>query len=777
MKLSRLAALIFGAALGLVLPAVGALPARAADAPTGLALTVDQPWAAEGTQGTWTPYSVTVRNDGPADFTGDVWLVPADPRHPVAAAYPAYRTRVAVARGGERSVAMYVIDAPGGYQAQVRDEGGRTLLREDLKSIVHATSSLAILSDLPQADQRILAPLRTLSRVDASLRRFPGAPAFPTSAVNLAGLGGLIVDQFDSAALSPAQVQALRDFVGLGGSLILAGGPSWRRTLLPLPADLLPLRPAATGAAGLRALSDLAGRDADPVAQVVTGEVKGRVVLAAAGGLPLVVEGAYGAGRVIELAFDPFGEPFDSQAALAATAWSQAIERAVSLYPAPGRGGFGGGPGNAGAGSGLVGAWAPGFSPGADQLFQLLQDTPAAATPPAGLLGGLLLAYVLLAGLLNYLFLKAAGRRGLMWVTTPLIAILFTGAAYGVGFGTRGSDFFDNEFQVQRLAPDGAVETYAFHGIFAPHKGDFRVRVPAATQVSTAVNQGTVSGGEQAVVTLDQRPEIRLTGVGVWSMRTVQTLAVGHPYSYLPRSAMPLEAHLQLVYGHFRGTISNRGSRIVTGLRLVGGAGTDLALAPAIPPGASVSVDVEATPAGPGGGRGGAGTRPTALRLAALEAVGGRPGALSLVGLTAAGGGLVVDGARPSHTVLAALVEPVELEMADSLTASPPPLRLVSSLLAESNLWVNVYDFDLKPGRGSRPPALGYTFVPSQSGLQQLEVFDWGAGTWRPLPRLAPQVNRQASSTLQPGEFGAGTIRVRVHENAFNSASLMVAEP
>src|SRR5439155_847300 len=128
-----------------------------------------------------------------------------------------------------------------------------------------------------------------------------------------------------------AQVQTLKDFVGLGGVLVEAGGPSWRRTLLPLPSALLPLAPQATTTSSLAALWELGGRSEDVPAQVASGLVRfGQVSLAAADGTPLIVDAPYGAGRVVEMAFDPFGDPFASDADLAGLAWSQAISRGLS---------------------------------------------------------------------------------------------------------------------------------------------------------------------------------------------------------------------------------------------------------------------------------------------------------------------------------------------------------------------------------------------------------------------------------------------------------------
>jgi hypothetical protein len=433
--------------------------------------------------------------------------------------------------------------------------------------------------------------------------------------------------------------------------------------------------------------------------------------------------------------------------------------------------------------------WAPGFGTGSDRLFQLLQNTPAAGSPPVGLLGGLLVAYVLLCGLLNYLFLKAVGRRGLMWVTTPLIAVVFTAGAYLVGFGTRGSDFYVTQVQVQRLGPDGAVETFAFDGVFAPRKGDVHVTVPGNSLVSTAVSASSFgdSSGDASVV-VGGRPQILLKAVPVWNMKAMQTLSVAHPYGGDSSQMLPLEAHLQLDNGRVKGTVANRGQRPIRDLRLAGVNDAQAPIAAQLPPGATVKVDVDAnqvrsTSSGQSFGVPAKASPPlgsvaqdTLLRLAATQAVSGRQGELALVGMASGSESVSIEGGHPSHTALTAVVEPVSLEAADSLGGAAPRARLVSSFLGDGVSQVDVYDFDL-PAELKSATSLGYTFVeglPSQSAVRGVDVFDWGSRTWHPLPSQPASGARPSGVPLSSGQTAAGTVRVRVRESEPGQANLVL---
>ncbi len=188
------------------------------------------------------------------------------------------------------------------------------------------------LSDVSGADA-VMKVLR--QRVAPGLEVFQcrSAREVPEVALHLAGVAAVIVDDFDTAALTGGQRRALQDYVSLGGTLVLAGGAAWSRTAAALPPGLVPLRPAGSAEVSLRPLADLAAGTTAATATVVTGEVAaGLVVLAEPGGRPLVVEADEGAGRVVQLAYDPLAEPFASDQVLRGLAWDQALGRITARW-------------------------------------------------------------------------------------------------------------------------------------------------------------------------------------------------------------------------------------------------------------------------------------------------------------------------------------------------------------------------------------------------------------------------------------------------------------
>jgi hypothetical protein len=751
----RRSALLLACVLGVVALLL-LVPTREASASSGLVqLTLTSRWQATPGAGAWNPYVATVVNQGPATFTGDVSLQPANRYQPVMQ-YPTYRAHVSVPRGEQRSLTLYVVDGPLGYQAQLRDGGGHVVATARANP-AGATSALAVLSDLPQAAGAIAAPLRAMTKQPPAVTRFDNPHDFPTNPVYLVGLAGVVIDQFDTAALAQTQIEALRSFVGLGGTLILAGGASWRRTLLPLPPALLPLKPEATAVASLGPLADLAGTTTAATAQVMTGQLRaGRPVLVSPDGTPLAVQSTYGAGKVVQLAYDPLAEPFEADLTLAAVAWSQAAVRAAD--PTTGNGSNSAAPTSALQADPTLTSAGSGFG-AADTtpIYDLLNGTPSSGVPSAGLLAGLLVFYVLLAGVVNYMALRAVGRRGLMWVTTPLIAVVFTGGAYVVGFGSRGGAYLDNEVQLQRLAPDGSALTQSFHGVFSPRRGDFSVRMPADSLASTAIGGPGSQWADRSVIYLDGRPRVSLSDVPVWNMRPIQSLTVDRSHQ-----ASELEAHLKIRAGHLTGTIVNHTSQTLGPLKLFVGDREPVMVTPQLGPARSFGVDLPVASL-PNQSRLYTDDRrdQTALLAAASAA---NVSDLTLVAVGQAPGATEIAGASPSHTSVAALVEPLHLESADSMPI-PPRQRLVSSVTSGDGQ-VDVYDFQLPPGF-SRPLALDLGAA-GQSGVGTIEVYDWLGGTWRQLAVPGAGSAGQVPVRLSPGEgtLGPGLVRIRVHESA-----------
>ena len=766
-----LAVLLALAALGAALPV---------HADNGVSVSVNARWGMPAPS-TWIPYEVVVRNNGAADFEGDVVLAPAgapyQQGYTPSDQFPHYSKHVTVVHQGQTKLEFVVFDAPFAYAAQVNDTSGRKVAEGTVaQASGSAAYTVGVLSDVPGAGSAIQGASSLPVAVIAT--RFNGASDFPKTALDLIGLQAIVIDSFDTASLSPAQLKAITDFVGFGGDLVIGAGASWRRTLMPLPPELVPLRPANTRDVSLQPLADLGGRTTPLTAAVAAGDLAGgTTALEGSDHLPLVVEGSYGSGRIVLLTYDPLADPIASNGPLSELAWAQGLARSVAgtsaVQPYPTKGGYVppgaavGAPGNA-----YVGPNGP-VQSFADAFVNVLIQSPGATTPPLLLLGLVLLAYVALTGPVAYLVLRSMRRRELLWATAPVAAILFTIASYGIGFGSHGNDFVDNGIELQRVSPGGTIQTYSYQGLFAPQRGDHDITLPPATLATTSFGSGYGSGTRNSasdMVVVGSHTVVRLHGVAVWQPNSFQTVS-------LAAGSLGLEAHLSYSNNGVRGTIMNRASTPVRDLRLVLGSSlAEVKLAPVLQAGQSITVGpIPIAPASlgtpnaiqiTGGGCSDPSTQTgredcVLIYAAALGAY--LPGQLELVGLVDAVVPLTVDGANPHHTTIAAMIEPVSLESIDSMVAGLGAARLVSVYRSSPN-YLDAYDIDL-PSVSPRAYLLKYG-VPNPSAYPpgQLptapEVYNWSTGGWR-LLATGGAIN---STPLQAGEVLHGLARVRLTE-------------
>jgi hypothetical protein len=712
--------------------------------------------------GSWVRYLVTVKNLADGTFAGDALLIDQDqdaetsvngpslstlarnpqlPGAPASAGQSAYQIHLTVASRTSRTVAVL---APDFFNVIEAEMGGKALASA---SVDHPdVIPVAVLSDVETAADSILG--LHFDRFTPQAVAFNSAREFPTDALLLAGYTTVVVDQFDTASLSQTQVQALRDFVGFGGTLVLAGGSGWRRSLAPLPADLLPLRPEATATLPLAPLAALTGTAADArSAPAATGSLAaGARSLLDAGGAPLVAELAYGAGRVLELAYDPSGDGTD-KTPYAALGWTQALGRGIQQVP-----------GSAPMATSLLGP-DPSFT-------ALLPTADSSPLPPFWLMALLILLYVGIVGPLGYLAVRRRlARPTLFWLSVPVTAAIFTGAFYLAGSALQG-DLQDHEIQVIRVGGGQNVNVLEYHRVLFLHRGGHQVapapnslvapltletfRVNGSTcERCTSVLGGLASGAE-SVAWDPQQSLVDESGVVYGSVRVVASSAV-------ERAPVGLDAHLSIVGGHVQGTIANHGPAAVLLLEAFSNDGQTVHradLAPGVAAGDTITVDAQLNPAD--------GAAPPMAEEQLLRAVAGsaltRRGQLVLVGLMPPlPTRLTVDGQAPPGAGLAVLEQPVPVANAAGTLRDVEDKWLVGTSGDQTKGFAGVYDLAVPPSTGGLQLTYNSQFDTS------VEIYDWATGAF--LPATGQGADPTAVAVpLNGDEVRDGLVRVRVHE-------------
>lgn len=352
----------------------------------------------------------------------------------------------------------------------------------------------------------------------------------------------------DSSGVTPAQRRALERWVAAGGQLVVIGGPDWQARTAAF-ADLLPVGSLrSVDAVSLATLAAWAGADPPPGAESVTASVGDpdgdAIVLTRAGDDVLAAAMSLGAGRISWIGIDLATEPFRAWPG-APSLWARLIpdERIAQQF-----------------GGGFMPEEEVGYV-----LAQALQNLPALEVPPAELLLGVLVAYILLIGPASYVVLGRLDRRELAWVTAPVLVLVFSAGTYAIGASLKGSDVILNEVAVVRTTDGGSaasVSTYA--GVYSPTRASYDVVARGDALFSALQNPFDGGATRSGTLLTEQGDPSRLRGlaVGVFGMQAIRAEAT------IPYQAS-LGVDWSITESGASGTVTNHGTTAMEDVAII----------------------------------------------------------------------------------------------------------------------------------------------------------------------------------------------------------------
>jgi hypothetical protein len=216
---------------------------------------------------------------------------------------------------------------------------------------------------------------------------------------------------------------------------------------------VLPLVPSGTqGVTDLAPLAVFAAGSlpGGTAAVVATGPLSpDAVVLAEAGGLPLIAARHSGFGQVVFLAADPGFDPLASWDGL------EGLFRNILT------------------GTAERPSWAGGL-----RSWYSARDAvnalPGLSYPSAIQICGFLGFYLIAVGPVNYLVLRRLKRRELAWVTIPGVVLVFSVGAYLTGYQLRGANAVLHRLAVVQVWPDAdSAQVDGLVGLFSPQRSSF----------------------------------------------------------------------------------------------------------------------------------------------------------------------------------------------------------------------------------------------------------------------------------------------------------------
>lgn len=286
----------------------------------------------------------------------------------------------------------------------------------------------------------------------------------------LIALSGAYVIILDAGAerLRTEQWNALRQWVMLGGLLIVPGGASAVYLQNPTLREWLPVTPqGARTVSQLRALGDwLQARPPQGAATLTQSTPRAGRVLLRQEGIPLVAVRSYGLGAILFLAFNPMDAPlrnYDARVRL----WQRLFDQVANFAP-----------------SFIIAAAHQGQSGDMRNGGVIDSQTIKIQPPNAGLIVILLSLYFLLVVPVNYFVLKRLRALDWAWVVTPLIALAFVGVLWRLA-GDLYRQALSSDVKTLIVACAGNRDAYAINSalFFFPRAGVYDLQFEQSDMV------------------------------------------------------------------------------------------------------------------------------------------------------------------------------------------------------------------------------------------------------------------------------------------------------
>ncbi|MBA9085842.1 hypothetical protein FHR92_002309 [Fontibacillus solani] len=300
----------------------------------------------------------------------------------------------------------------------------------------------------------------------------------PNDGQYLSSLDVLVVNNYSMDTSTEGQLAAISDWVKRGGTLVLAGGAGYTKSVKGLEA-LSPVE--FTGTTEVNALPELASLGGkalsiDHPLTISTATLKDTAsTILSNGNEPLFASWSVGKGEVLYAAYDVSQDPLDSWSGHAGV-WGSVLSKKLLS--------------NAAFQGGNYKYAYVNFRSGMDYLLDYF---PSLTFPPFSRLFWIFIAYALVVAPALYYFLKKLDKREWAWVCIPVIAIV---ASVGIYFaGTTGkTNVRTHTINVMELDGNGYAKRTTASSLFVPRGGKYELQFAAGTHVTLKREDGLITG-------------------------------------------------------------------------------------------------------------------------------------------------------------------------------------------------------------------------------------------------------------------------------------------
>jgi len=392
--------------------------------------------------------------------------------------------------------------------------------------------------------------------------------AVPDDAVGYEGLKALVLTDIAESEWTPAQRSALRNWVALGGHLVVSVNNADNFIKSRYWGEFLPMQITSSEVApSLKAIESVAGGSptlGTNAAPVAVGEVIAGTIRVRAGEFPLIVERPYGRGTVTLLTFSVETEPFRS--------WSNKEAFWAGLIGVPVAPAVESQDKRAGRFGQPQAYWGMRTF---DDIFRVILESRLERQISLWWLLLLIGCYLVVIGPFDYWFVRHRLKRPVLtWLTFPCYVVGFSGLIYGIGYSLKSGDSELVQASFVDVVPEanlsrgttiaGFYSTSNRRFPFVGATAESHFRFTSSGFENPAGRGGAVLSGETQVIETDKGFQASVP-VPIWSSKMF--------VSDWTRSGGLLQVQLSTEAGPPKVQIANRSGTTLRGVTIISGNG------------------------------------------------------------------------------------------------------------------------------------------------------------------------------------------------------------
>lgn len=268
----------------------------------------------------------------------------------------------------------------------------------------------------------------------------------------------LVIDNFDTSVLSKNQYEAIKEWVESGKMLVIGTGSNYSKTLSLFKDDFINADIVGTETKRLNSLNEYINNYSIEAlnGEVLNINIKNGEALLKEGNTPIVSKLSKKDGVIILSGIDLGIEPFigwSSRDVFISKLISSNIPNILKEVGSEGR-------------------------HNNYTLNNILNTLPTDKLPNIRNISILFIVYIMIIGPLGYFILKKFNKRDYIWVTVPVMALVFSLFIYTIGSTTRISKPFSNLFSITIMEDKESIDTKVYTSIISPSKNNLYVEEP-----------------------------------------------------------------------------------------------------------------------------------------------------------------------------------------------------------------------------------------------------------------------------------------------------------